>query len=966
MACRHCGAATQDTDLFCSICGTRLIGLELAWRPDGVVRLNDHVLLRRADELRTPLEFVTENLGRQDVPLAAGYSTDIPDALVKTCLDQLVLVRQVKGQMGGGITLTPQSLILNQEWLAGLDHRTRIQLGCTAPPFHAGRPLELCVYPTLRLQRMTTDLLVHGIDLTGNQDPEFEVELRAEKGRGFVAGLPVLVDSPTWLELCGARVANANLLGNEVLGIDSHASNQSLILRLRVLRNKVIEGTADARRLEFRLRVSLKDEERRDMPAFEESIQVNVRLGPRLELACRVMGHELRVQEAELEVVRGFSNVVTLLMKNVGDTKLLIEEIEFDSSHVGLVVPRGFPLELESGKQEEIGLRIQAEAELLDETADVGVTIRTNEITALAQHRLEFHLHIANAKRNATLIMDFGTTASVAAVSRPNKPAALFPHPSARPGTQYVPTAIYYRSLEEHYIGKEALGVAASEPYAVQQSFKRNLGETEYVGVYIPSISTSKRMTTRSITSHFLKKYLEAIRNEICADFDSVFLTHPVKFTLSQVRILREIVCECLSIEAERVSLVPEPVAGALGLIVDRYRKQVPGTEQVFDVAVFDFGGGTTDISLLRITSQHPKDGTASVGVQLLGLGGDRELGGDDLTIKLADLLQEKVRAQKTGFAWPPKDSVQNRQNEHVIRSVAEEYKVFRAQLDAELGKDWMLKGDLAGTRFKKYQSMHPESAIKGFSRGAKTEQLDIGRTLFDATRNQFALGSVELPIEAAHVLERERLEGCVKRMHTLCDRLRGTAEIPLVIMPIGRSSAYPLVRELLEAQFPPNNSKHKGLVEYCWYSGDQFKECVTRGLLDFSRLQHELGLGQSSLLFSTRSIGVFKKLTLEMHELVRIGDPLPSNIYDAVWKPCPLELGRTLVLHETAESPVCGVREEDCNELGRVDLGEIWSAEELKVGIEVRLVVDMTGRVNCWTRRAQDHNDVREVCLES
>jgi molecular chaperone DnaK len=103
--------------------------------------------------------------------------------------------------------------------------------------------------------------------------------------------------------------------------------------------------------------------------------------------------------------------------------------------------------------------------------------------------------------------------------------------------------------------------------------------------------------------------------------FSQVALSCPVTYTEEQKLALRR-AAQLAGLEV--VALVPEPIAGALAYGLGEGKNEI--------VAVYDFGGGTFDFSLLDMSGDH---------VRLIASEGDAWLGGDDFDLQLAQAVAD-------------------------------------------------------------------------------------------------------------------------------------------------------------------------------------------------------------------------------------------------------------------------------------------------------------------------------------
>lgn len=144
---------------------------------------------------------------------------------------------------------------------------------------------------------------------------------------------------------------------------------------------------------------------------------------------------------------------------------------------------------------------------------------------------------------------------------------------------------------------------------------------------------------------HF-KDYSEQYLNR---EITNVVVTVPAYFNNLQKEATRDSIISC---DLNVIDLLNEPTAAAIA-----YCNQ----EQIINetVFVYDLGGGTFDVTILRVSDRM---------YEVLGCGGDSKLGGIDFTNHTADIIKEKISECEPGFNFE-KHSMK-------INTIAEEVKV--------------------------------------------------------------------------------------------------------------------------------------------------------------------------------------------------------------------------------------------------------------------------------------------------
>ncbi|MCG5056735.1 MAG: Hsp70 family protein [Limnoraphis sp. WC205] len=194
-----------------------------------------------------------------------------------------------------------------------------------------------------------------------------------------------------------------------------------------------------------------------------------------------------------------------------------------------------------------------------------------------------------------TIAIDFGTSNTV--VSRWN-PATQQPETLRLPGLSWIstqnppliPSLLYVKdaTADQVVLGQQVRdqGYDISSDHRFFRNFKRGIG-TNIQG-FLPELD-GQVVTFERVGEWFLTQVLEAVRG-IPLPIDSLVFTVPVdsfeayRYWLGQV---------CQSLEVEQVRMLDEPTAAALGY----------GLTEQDVVLVIDFGGGTLDLSLVRLNT---------------------------------------------------------------------------------------------------------------------------------------------------------------------------------------------------------------------------------------------------------------------------------------------------------------------------------------------------------------------------
>jgi molecular chaperone HscA len=233
--------------------------------------------------------------------------------------------------------------------------------------------------------------------------------------------------------------------------------------------------------------------------------------------------------------------------------------------------------------------------------------------------------------------IDLGTTNSLVARIRDDVPVVILDCDQ-----QYlVPSAVHYGERGEALVGRDALRLAPLDPANTIVSVKRLMGrgsedaETRRLGTYAfaPAESDEEKKSVRflvrgkpktpiEVSADILRKLKQLAEDELQRVGGAV-ITVPAYFDDAQRQATKD-AGRLAGLEVLR--LLNEPTAAALAYGLEKKQDGL--------FAVYDLGGGTFDITILRL-----EDGVFEV----KSTGGDSQLGGDDMDRALAQVLLEAM-----------------------------------------------------------------------------------------------------------------------------------------------------------------------------------------------------------------------------------------------------------------------------------------------------------------------------------
>ncbi|AVJ18858.1 Fe-S protein assembly chaperone HscA [Serratia rhizosphaerae] len=243
-------------------------------------------------------------------------------------------------------------------------------------------------------------------------------------------------------------------------------------------------------------------------------------------------------------------------------------------------------------------------------------------------------LSAAPHQRRLAAGIDLGTTNSLVATVRSGQAETL---PDAE-GRHLLPSVVHYGE-QAVQVGAAARAQAAQDPANTISSVKRMMGRSladvqqRYPNLPyqfqasdngLPMIATSAGLLNPvSVSADILKTLSARAQQALEGELDGVVITVPAYFDDAQRQGTKD-AARLAGLHVLR--LLNEPTAAAIAYGLDSGQE---GT-----IAVYDLGGGTFDISILRL----------SRGVfEVLATGGDSALGGDDFDHLLADWLREQA-----------------------------------------------------------------------------------------------------------------------------------------------------------------------------------------------------------------------------------------------------------------------------------------------------------------------------------
>ena len=233
--------------------------------------------------------------------------------------------------------------------------------------------------------------------------------------------------------------------------------------------------------------------------------------------------------------------------------------------------------------------------------------------------------------------IDLGTTNSVVAVMQAGQPSVI----ANQEGGRTTPSVVAFTKGGERLVGQTAKRQAVTNPEATVYSIKRFMGrrpdevaeestlmpyKTRAAGDLLKIVADGKEHSPQEISAMVLGKLKEAAESYLGEKVEEAVITVPAYFNDSQRQATKD-AGKIAGLDVRRI--INEPTAAALAYGLDKKDNET--------IAVYDFGGGTFDISILEVG-----DGV----VEVLATNGDTHLGGDNIDKRLIEWIVEEFRGE--------------------------------------------------------------------------------------------------------------------------------------------------------------------------------------------------------------------------------------------------------------------------------------------------------------------------------
>jgi molecular chaperone DnaK len=340
--------------------------------------------------------------------------------------------------------------------------------------------------------------------------------------------------------------------------------------------------------------------------------------------------------------------------------------------------------------------------------------------------------------------IDLGTTNSVVAVMDGGDPKVI----PNQEGDRTTPSIVAWTEQGEVIVGVHAKRQAITNPDGTIYSAKRFIGRRfdesktdvermPYKAVRRDNGSVGfdirgKAIAPPEVSAHVLRKLKQAAEDYLGEPVTEAVITVPAYFNDAQRNATKD-AGKIAGLEVKRI--VNEPTAAALAYGLDKKNEEI--------IAVYDFGGGTFDISILEVSNEM---------VQVISTNGDTHLGGDDVDERVISYLIAEFK-KDTGLDVAKDKMVLQR-----LKDAAEKAKIeLSSSLETSINLPF-LTADASGPKHlnlrltrAKLESMIEDLIDRSFE-SVKKALADAGKTPADIDEVVLVGGSTRIPLVTERV----------------------------------------------------------------------------------------------------------------------------------------------------------------------------------------------------------------------
>jgi len=572
----------------------------------------------------------------------------------------------------------------------------------------------------------------------------------------------------------------------------------------------------------------------------------------------------------EAKIVEGKTAPHSISVKNIGGGELFVQSVIENAALLKQSAPGSLRLNVD--QTGTLDFQIDAR-DVKPGIHNIQVTIHSNccentnqtyLLTVEVEEQTEHDYYIA---------IDFGTTNSCCAYIDESdkfkiKLVQLEPPPEGLgEWDEVIPSTIIYG---DNYSGKpyrvgihaEVDRIGRNAPYYVT-SAKRWLGYNWRR--QFPISGTFEHLEPREVVRDTIQYLVSRVEDYLNQKVRKCVISHPTMFSRRQVEDLKWALEE-IGFDSDNIKMIDEASAAALDYIYSR-KEERDNQPDSYTILVYDFGGGTIDIVLSKVTVTE--DGIA---VEPLSWGGNPRFGGDNVTQFIVDLIVDKCA-------------------ELVKKAIGSDvdYKIpylkpnqtFRATGNTDIDN---------AIRRNSAQLYYQANSMKIDLTG-EPEVFDIFNQSFVIIQNEAkrleeiledASARVEITREELEKSIQPRLEETIRKIDEM---VKETAQVPDFVILAGQSSKMPIVEKLIKEYFDKEHSKGAEIR-----LAEEPKACVSKGAARYGATLFFPGSSPAEILdFSNKTHSRFGIVAVSeggrfvFQEFVGSGKKIPDESFGKI-----------------------------------------------------------------------------------
>lgn len=358
----------------------------------------------------------------------------------------------------------------------------------------------------------------------------------------------------------------------------------------------------------------------------------------------------------EIALIPDAEEELSLTLNNVGEEVLTIDRVQItpvnkQTTKVILRAELARP-DVDSGATTTVTLKAAATPDAEPDKYWFQMSFESNDPN-LDHNSHNVLITVVDEKYPDFIAMDFGTTDSAVAVFDDKGPASVRLEKGNLDSKVY--SNVFFMNVVEDKdppyewcIGTKAKMLGPTRRERFVKAIKTKAGTNYKHPIDFKERALSRRLTPEEIIKLIMMDLIRLTKSALGKRPVRFILSVPTLFTKRRKEVLQRTFKEAsraLSLNLQSVESVDESLAAALFYIL----LTGPTDERVnrksgYSIMVVDFGGGTTDITVLKVTQNLDSDGKVEsvAEIQIVGAWGDPTLGGEEITTEIAKVLAEQ------------------------------------------------------------------------------------------------------------------------------------------------------------------------------------------------------------------------------------------------------------------------------------------------------------------------------------